>query len=360
VSSVYLFLMAMLIYGLPLLTAYANVNSTFYSFILIPYIAMLLSMALKLILISRANADDPPKIEGQKSKENSFISRLNSISPYFVISSVSLATISYSVMKFLANSTYPYPPPHMAEIFGVAYIVLLVVSSILVLARVIYLSFPILSRILMESKYASMASVCAATFAIVYLLLVGQIVVIGYNEPWAVPPPNGLYPFFYVFTVGPQQPFINFIYTPYLLVQITPMISVFIIPFEMIFAPLLALLTASNITMTYYLIKNNGLRCCTKGTVMSTGGSILGLTATCPTCLIPSFVSVIFGGITAGEAVYSNVYGAVLPPILSVATLFLSLAYLSKSIKEKEGLVSHPQVNECCSLNPSSEKKVPE
>jgi hypothetical protein len=138
------------------------------------------------------------------------------------------------------------------------------------------------------------------------------------------------------------------------------MISVFIIPFEMIFAPLLALLTASNITMTYYLIKNNGLRCCTKGTVMSTGGSILGLTATCPTCLIPSFVSVIFGGITAGEAVYSNVYGAVLPPILSVATLFLSLAYLSKSIKEKEGLVSHPQVNECCFLNPSSEKKVPE
>ena len=66
---------------------------------------------------------------------------------------------------------------------------------------------------------------------------------------------------------------------------------------------------------------------------MSTGGSILGLTATCPTCLVPSFVSVIFGGVAAAEIAYSNVYGAVLPPILSVGALVVSLAYLSKKVK---------------------------
>jgi hypothetical protein len=86
--------------------------------------------------------------------------------------------------------------------------------------------------------------------------------------------------------------------------------------------------------------KKSGFKCCTRGTAMSTGGSILGLTATCPTCLVPTFVSVIFGGITVGEAAYSNIYGAVLPPILSVATLLASLAYLSKSVKTRTNLVS--------------------
>ena len=339
--SAYLFLMVTLLFGLPLLTAYTNVDSSFYLFILIPYLAMTISVTLVLILLSRTDAGQFASSGLPETKESFFMSRFNSISPYFVILVVSLALVSYSATRILVESAYPYPPSHLASLFGGIYIIFLVVSSILVFSRAIYSSFPVLSRILAEKKYAVIAAVSAVAFAVVYLLLVEQLVILGYNEPfYGVGPPLGQYPFLYVFTVGPQQLFVNFIYLPYVLIQINPFVSIFIVPFEMMFATLLALLTSTNITMAYYLIGNSGFKCCTRGTVMSTGGSILGLTATCPTCLVPSFVSVIFGGIAAGEAVYSNVYGAVLPPIVSVVTLVASLAYLSRSIRKRTNLMN--------------------
>lgn len=329
--------MVTLLYGLPLLTAYTNVDSSFYLFILIPYLAVSLTITVVILLLSRVHGEQPLSyaLQPKRSKKSFFIARFNSVSSYFLMLVLTLAIISYSAMRLLIASAYPYPPSNLASVFGGLYIILLVISAILVFSRIVYSSFPILSHILAERRYAFMAILSATIFAIVYLLLVEQIVIIGFNEPGFVAPPTGSFPFLYIFTVGPQDPFVNFIYIPYVLIQVSPMVTIFIIPFEMIFATLLSLLTASNITMAHYLIRNSGLKCCTRATTMSTGGSILGLTATCPTCLVPSFVSVIFGGISAGEAAYSNVYGAVLPPMLSLAALLASLAYLSKSIKTR-------------------------
>ena len=124
----------------------------------------------------------------------------------------------------------------------------------------------------------------------------------------------------------------------------------------MLFTVVLSMLTSSAVILSYYLVRNSSLKCCAKGTMMSTGGSILGLTATCPTCLVPSFVSVVFGGVTAAEIAYSNVYGAVLPPILSVGALVVSLAYLSKKVKNETNIIpiSYRSIDEQLNESPAS------
>jgi hypothetical protein len=333
--------MVTLLYGLPLLTAYTYVDSSFYLFVLLPYLAASFAITVVMVGLSqRSDSSGAPPCSGDLNlRPSHFIAGLNSISPYYTMGIASLAIASYSAMRFLVASAFPYPPSGLAGVFGGAYVSLLVISSVLVFSRIIYSSFPSLAKVLSERRYSFLAVSLAITFAFVYLLLVEQIVIPGYNEIGVISPP-GQYPFLHVFTVGPQQPLVNFIYIPYILVQISPLVTILVIPFEMIFGVLIALLTASNVVMAYYLIREKSVACCTKGTVMSTAGSILGLTATCPTCLVPSFVSVIFGGITAAEAAYSNIYGAFLPPVLSVAALLASLFYLSRSIERRTSSVS--------------------
>lgn len=337
--------MGALLFGLPLLTAYYNVNASFYFSALISYLIIAVSIAILLILLSlRRNksvgsitSSSPPPYYGKSSKSG-FVPRFNTIPTYLILGLFTLMVVLFGWMRYLVDSYYPYPPPRFTDYVGGGYIVLLTVVSILGISRLVYLSFPILRKILQGKRYGLMSIVISVAFAFVYLVLVNQLLIEGYNVVGNVAPPSNVYPFIHVFTVGIQQPLLNLFYLPYVIVQISPQVNLLIVPFEVIFVVLLSFLVASNVVMAHYLISNSGLSCSTKGTVLSTGGSILGLTATCPTCLAPTFVSVIFGGVVAAEAAYSSIYGVVLPPVLSVATLVISIVYLSRMIKKRTNI----------------------
>lgn len=344
--------MISLLIGLPLLTAYEIVNPSFYRIVLIPY--LVLSALVSLLMIWRSQGIgrriDPYGGYGTSfhAEARTFVSRFSSMSSYYTLGVLTLLVVVFGAFRETVYSTYPYPPnqignllaghPTIVDALGVSYIVLLIVASLLGVSKLIYASFPLLRRILSERKYALMAMTMAASFAAVYLLLVNQILIEGLNTPSGigeVPSPNNVYPFVHLFSLGIQQPFLNMVYIPYMIVQFSPSVNLLLVPFELVFTTVLSLLVASNVVMAHYLISNSGLACSVKGTVLSTGGSILGLTATCPTCLAPTLVSVIFGGVIAAEAVYSNIYGVLLPPILSVVTLVVSIVYLSKAINKR-------------------------
>ena len=329
--------MVSLLFGFPLLTAYYNVNAQFYFLVTIPYLVITIGIALFMIVRSQTlGAIPPPKKEGKKSN---FMATFNSIPYYVALSLVTLAVVMYSLLRYLVLSTYPFPAPAIVNPLGQAYLVVLAVASVIGFSKILYHISPVLREIFREKKYALMAVVISVSFWLVYTLLVNQLIVVGFNAVGTVPPPGGNYPFSFAMVPGVRAPFIDLVYLPIVIVQFDAQVNMILVPFEMVFATLLSLLVAANVSAAHYLISNSGLRCSTKGTVISTSGSILGLTATCPTCLAPTFISVIFGGITAAEAAYSNVYGVVLPPVLSLATLLLSLLYLTRTLK-KQRLVS--------------------
>jgi hypothetical protein len=351
-SFAYLFLMATLLIGLPLLTANEIVNPDFYRVALVPYLVLSGTIALFIIRRSEFGERKAIPFRGNVVASNhvsrNLILKLNSIPTYFALGILTLLVIVFGAFRIIVNSYYPYPPPQignlldgtptLVDILGASYILLLIVASVICFSKLISASFPLLRKILSEKKYALMGTIMCVSFAVVYLLLVNQILIEGLNTPngiGEVPSPNNVYPYIHVFSLGIQQPFLNLVYLPYSTVQISPSFDLLLVPFELVFTVILSLLVASNVVMAHYLISNSGLACSVKGTVLSTGGSILGLTATCPTCLVPTFISVIFGGVVAAEAVYSNIYGVVIPPIVSVATLVLSIVYLSNTIKKR-------------------------
>jgi hypothetical protein len=351
-SFAYLFLMISLLIGLPLLTANEVVNPSFYRLTLVPYLVFSAMIALLIIRksqgIERKITPRGDYIAPSATKAKNIVLKFGALSSYYTFGILTLLVIVFGAFRGIVYSSYPYPPnqignllagtPTTEDILGASYIVLLIVASLFGVSKLLYSSFPLLRRILFERRYAVMATAMAASFATVYLLLVNQILIEGLNTPngiGEVPSPNNLYPYVHVFSLGIQQPFLNMVYIPYAIVQFSPSVNLLLVPFELVFTIVLSLLVASNVVMAHYLISNSGLACSVKGTVLSTGGSILGLTATCPTCLVPTVVSVIFGGVITAEAVYSNIFGVLLPPILSVAALVLSIVYLSKAINKR-------------------------
>ena len=351
--------MASLLIGLPLLTAHYIVDPGLYTATLVPYLAVSAIITVLIIRRSQAlsgeNLPAPAYRMNPTSSSSSFVLKFNSLSTYVTMGFLSLLVVFFGAMRFILDSYYPSPPPQIGnllagmpkpmDILGTGYLLLLLVFCILGVSKLVYSMFPVLRTILSQRKYAFMGTIMSVSFAVVYLLLVNQILIDGVNTTGGiaeVPSPGNVYPFAHVFTVGIQQPFLNLVYIPYAVVQFSPYVNLLIVPFEIVFTIVLSLLVASNVVMAHYLISNSGLACSTKGAVLSTGGSILGLTATCPTCLVPTFVSVIFGGVVAAEAVYSNVYGVIIPPIVSVATLILSLIYLSREIRKRTGLAIPP------------------
>lgn len=345
----YLFLMGSLLFGFPLLTAYYNVNSSFYFFVVIPYLLLSVAIALLIIMRSQITSKKLSRVEdktflstsayAQENNQSKFMAAFNSFPIYVIMILVGVSMIIYFFIRYLVVSTSPFPPPLAVNQLGQFYVVILSVSSVLVFTRAFYRLIPTLREILRQKKYTLMALITSISFAVVYMVLVNQLIVSGFNTVATDPPPGGSYPFSYAMVPGIRDPLIDLVYLPTVLVQFNPQVNLILVPFEMIFVPILSLLVASNVVMAHYLISNSSLRCSTKGTVLSTSGSILGLTASCPTCLAPTFISVVFGGITAAEAVYSNIYGVVLPPVLSVATLILSVVYLTRALKNR-GLAS--------------------
>ena len=334
--------MVTVLIGLPLFTAYYFVNPTFVYQALVPYLAISAIFALYIIRrasLKNVSGNDNPLLPGKSSY---LIAKFNSFSSYLAMALFTLMVTLFAGMRFLISSYYPYPPPPTADYLGTGYILLLIAVSVIGFSKIIYSFFPLIQKILVIRKYALMSLVMSLSFALVYLLVVNQILIEGLNTVANVSPPGNYYPYAHVFTAGIDQPFLNLVYIPYAVVQFSPRVNLLIVPFEIVFTALLSLLVGTNVVMAHYLISNSGLRCSTKGTVLSTGGSILGLTATCPTCLAPTLISVVFGGVVAAEQAYSNLYGVILPPVLSIATLVVSILYLSRMIKGMTSLASSP------------------
>lgn len=206
-----------------------------------------------------------------------------------------MVAVLYLVLRILVLSTYPYPASQIVNPLGQLYIITLIVTSVLLVSKALCLLIPPVRQILQQKKCALMALVTSVSFAFVYMLLVNQLIIVGFNALGTVPPPGGAYPFSFAMVPGVRASFIDLVYLPIVIVQLSPQVNMILVPFEMVFSTLLSLLVASNVVMAHFLISNSGLRCSTEGTVISTSGSILGLTATCPTCLAPTFISVMFG-----------------------------------------------------------------
>src|SRR5579875_3437856 len=341
-STAYLFLMITLLFGLPLLTAYYGVNPSFFFAALIPYLAFSAIGTMFIIRQSRRNNSFPREAEASERALKALYldsSRNNSkLTTFWILALATSTVIVYSLMRLLIWASSPYPAPSEINYLGWFYIVLLAITSVLGFSRLLYTAFPVLRSVLRNRRYAFLAGLFSLSFAIVYSLVVNGILIVGVNTTATAPPPSNSYPYVYPpMTPATPDPIVNLVYLPTIVIQLSYQLNFIMIPFEVVFTALLSLLVGSNIAMAHYLISSNGLKCPTKGAALSTSGSIIGLTATCPTCLVPAFVSALFGAVGIGGAgaiqnMYSNIYGVALPPLLSVATLFLSLVYLSRAV----------------------------
>ena len=353
-SSGYLFLMATMLFGLPLLIGYYGLDFAYTIRVLIPY--LIVSAVATILLIVRARKaniggttlDEAVSLQvrnkqADNDKKSSLIEKFIHVPKTIILIFVASTLILFGNLDFITVSSYPFPPPlATVTLLGELYILLLFVTAALVIPRILWRAFPDLPQILEQRKYALIGIIFASCFALVYLLLVNQIIIAGYNVQLTVPASlvgGTRYP--YAFAMTPavvNQPLLDLVYLPVVIVQLSPQINLILIPFEMIFVTLLSFLVATNVVMAHYLItRRSGFRCSTRGTAISTGGSFLGLTATCPTCLTPTIVSVIFGGVSTATTIFSNFNGVVLPPVLSVAALLLSAWYLSRGIKKSDG-----------------------
>jgi hypothetical protein len=345
--------MASLLLGLPLLAAYYNVNPSLFYVSLTPYLALTAMITLFLLWRSRKAAKGYPSAELSEkalrelypgeppSGRKSFIAAINSKIPASVIVSlVAFTILLFAITRWLVESVYPYPAPAAVNYLGWVYIASLAISSILGFSRFLYSKFTLLRQVLDRKKYAFLATVISVCFATVYSLVVNGLLIVGVNTQGTTPSLSGAYPFVYPPMVpGTLNPLVDLVYMPTGIVQLSYSFNLIIIPFEVVFTALLSLLVGASVAMAHYLISANGLRCTTKGAALSTTGSILGLTATCPTCLVPAFVTAMLYSLGAAstslsQVATSNIYGVTLPPVLSLATLMLSLVYLSRAIRK--------------------------
>jgi hypothetical protein len=108
-----------------------------------------------------------------------------------------------------------------------------------------------------------------------------------------------------------------------------------VLPFEIVLAVVLSSLVAATVIITLYLIRDSSNHACFTGATVSGLGGFFGFTATCPTCLVPTLISVLFGGVSSTvPAIYSHHAGVILPPLVSVFALSVGLTILDFQAKE--------------------------
>ncbi len=339
----YIFWIASLMFGLPLLSSFYLVQYTRDSSItvLVPYVGAC-AIAGVIFLAwsarkgnSRSDADihDHPPLNSSE-KQGSYALG------YVALAFATLGLISYFLMKHFISLAYPSGAFSLPVVIsGIVYLVSVSAAALTGLPFLLTRLFPSFRKALASHKnFAKIAVALGGAYFAIYLLLVNQIVITGFNTPPGnyVPSPAGIYPFAYVFTSGPPPSALleSAVYVPQILVQLNQYFNLVIMPFEIVLAIALATLVASSIIITYYIIEDSNHSCLTGASLSGIGG-FFGFTATCPTCLAPTLVSVFFGGVSATvPSIYSHVSGIILPPLVSISALVVGIVLLDFQAKQ--------------------------
>lgn len=325
----YAFFVAALMFGLPLLISYYAVSQggAFAVSATSAYLVVSLGVGLGLLL-KRGRQVDLDSMEAGSALQPTRPSP--GIWPVLALAFATLAVAAFAAMRFLVAAAYPYPSPQ-ANLAGGVYVLALAVAAVVGIPYAVVWAFPFLREPFSDRKLKLTAYLLGALYFVTYEILVNEIVITGYNTPPGnfVTSPTGLFPWAYVFTGGPApwNAVETAVYSPYVLLQLNQLVNFIFQPFELALAVAMSVLVASTVVATYNLVRRNerlgGV--CSASATLSGVGAFLGYTATCPSCLAPTLVSVVFGGLATVQAVYSNLWGAVVPPVVSVVALLISL-----------------------------------
>ncbi len=339
-SRAYVFWIGSLMFGLPLLSSFYPVqysSSSLFEY-LVPY--ALVSLIIGFLLLRAGNfraahdRDKAPEVGAEKTREPSFLIG------YIALSFATVAVLSYWTMKYFVAKTYPSPNSEFASLAAVIYLVSLLLAGTLGVPFLLWRVFPFVGNAISTNRgYYRIAVVIGVLYFVTYLILVNQIIITGFNTPSGnfVPSPSGTYPFGFVFTAGPppSSAIESAFYVPQIVFQLDQYFNLLVLPFEVILAAILSSLVAATVVSTLFLIRQSANHSCATGATISGLGGFFGFTATCPTCLVPTLVSVFFGGVSASvPSIYSHLSGVVLPPLFSVAALSAGLIILNYQAKK--------------------------
>ena len=331
----YTFWVATLLFGLPLLSSFYPVQYGQNSFVrfLLPYIVIsaifgfVILLGLRRKTVSLLDQPNGNVIDVSQPKHDSFLLG------YVALAAASIGVVAYWLMTFYVVSAFPNPSPEASKIAGLIYLISLSITVAVGLPYLLTKIFPSLRLALSDKRSLRIAILVGLAYFFTYLILVNQIIITAFNTPPGnyVPPPNGVYPFFSAITSGPAPgaQLESAIYIPQFIVQINQYFNLVVMPFEFAFAIALSILVAMSIGLALFLIKRTSSNSCYTGATVSGMGSFFGFTATCPSCLAPTLVSVLSGGVSAtAPAIYTHVSGVVLPPLVSIFALLVGVAIL--------------------------------
>jgi hypothetical protein len=349
-SNAYTFWMISLIFGLPLLSSFYLIqfHPNYSTDFLIPY--ALIAVIVGLLILRYGRPSD--YIHNPQSLRSALNSRTTDFLLLSALTLATLAVIAFGVMKYFIDISYPSPSKY-ADAAGAAYFVAVSLAVLLGFPALITRVFPQLRSAMNfragRVSYGKIAVVIGAVYFVTYMVLVNQILITGFNSLPGnyILPVQGHYPSTSVFTAGPPPAAFaeDLIYVPYILVQLSPSVNFIFQPFEVMFAVVLSTLVASTFVLTNYFIRKTAGHSCVTGATASGFGGFLGLTATCPSCLVPTLVSAFFGGVTAVQSSYSSLGGVVLPPIVSIASLLAAVIYLNDRTGKINVDLLHPLKN---------------
>jgi hypothetical protein len=339
----YAFLVVTLMFGLPLIVSFYAVGEGLGSAqaFVVAYVAASILVGLTL-LVRRghgATASDARRLNPSASG-GSIISKAT---PFVALGSATLAVASFALMRYLIASSYPYPSAS-ASVAGGVYMLALAVAATIGVPKLVTGSLPVLREALSDRRLRISAYLLGVAYFFTYEVLVNEVVITGYNTAPGnfVQAPLGTYPWAYIFTSGPAPGNLieTAIYSPYALVQLNQYVNLIIQPFEILLAVAISVLVASTVVVTYHTVRKSERMggACSASATMSGVGAFLGYTATCPSCLAPTLISVVFGGVAAVQGVYSNIWGAVVPPLVSIGALVFSLLVLQWNSKRRFGV----------------------
>lgn len=325
--------MASLLFGLPLFSSFYPVQygeNAFFRFLL-PYIAAaIIGGFVVLVLAARRENRKIAQIEVANSvprKESSYLLG------YVALGSGTVAVFSYWLMTYYDVISFPSPSSTPSIIAGSFYLVSLSLAVACGLPFILTRAFPSIRVALASRGALRIAVILAIGYFFTYLILVNQFIITSFNTPPGnyVPPPNGVYPFASAITAGPApgSQLESAVYVPLFTVQLSTFFNVIMMPFEFAFAIALSILVAYSVALALHLISRSSSNSCYTGATVSGLGSFFGFTATCPSCLAPTLVSVLSGGVSATAPVfYTNLTGVLLPPIVSIFALLAGLVIL--------------------------------